>query len=278
MVAQACAHEHDHDHDHKHDHGHGHKHEHKHTHEGHDHHDDCKACTHDHGHGHKHEHKHTHEDHDHHDDCKACTEEGHDHKHEHKHDHKHERGETRAASRFGIRNFVYSRRRPFHPQRLKEMVLKWLPVAVNQAIDGEAPEAGDSPIKTVMRSKGFMWLSSSHSTAYYWSHAGQHFEIRDEGDWWAAVPGEDWPEDGAQKDIIMNDFDDDTVMGDRRQEIVFIGVGMDEAKISAQLDGALLTDEEMAKYAERWAATPDPAHPEVEARRAAKRAKATEAQ
>ena len=28
------------------------------------------------------------------------------------------------------------------------MVLKWLPVAVNQAIDGEAPEAGDSPIKT----------------------------------------------------------------------------------------------------------------------------------
>ncbi len=28
-----------------------------------------------------------------------------------------------------------------------------------------------------------MWLASSHSTAYYWSHAGQHFEIRDEGDW-----------------------------------------------------------------------------------------------
>ena len=49
--------------------------------------------------------------------AQACTEEGHDHKHEHKHDHKHERGETRAASRFGIRNFVYSRRRPFHPQR-----------------------------------------------------------------------------------------------------------------------------------------------------------------
>ncbi|KAG2437513.1 hypothetical protein HXX76_006161 [Chlamydomonas incerta] len=272
---EACAHDHDHDH--------GPKHEHKHTHEDHEHHDDCKACTHDHshdddhGHGHTHEHKHTHEDHAHHDDCKACTHDhdhGHDHGHDHKHEHKHERGETRAAQRFGIRNFVYSRRRPFHPQRLKEMVLKWLPVAVNQAIDGEAPEAGDSPIKTVMRSKGFMWLSSSHATAYYWSHAGQHFEIRDEGDWWAAVPAEDWPEDGAQKDIIMADFDEDTPMGDRRQEIVFIGVGMDEAKISAQLDGALLSDEEMAKYAERWAATPDPVHPEVEARRAAKRTKA----
>lgn len=31
--------------------------------------------------------------------------------------------------------------------RLKEMVLKWLPVNTNQAIDGEAPELGDSPIK-----------------------------------------------------------------------------------------------------------------------------------
>ncbi len=49
----------------------------------------------------------------------ACTAEGHDHdhKHHHHHHHKHERGETRAAQRFGIRNFVYSRRRPFHPQR-----------------------------------------------------------------------------------------------------------------------------------------------------------------
>ena len=55
----------------------------------------------------------------------------------------------------------------------------------------------------VLRSKGFMWMSNSHSTAYYWSHAGQHFEIRDEGDWWAAVPESDWPEDQAQKDVVL---------------------------------------------------------------------------
>jgi hypothetical protein len=29
--------------------------------------------------------------------------------------------------------------------------------------------------------------------------AGQHFEIRDEGDWWAAVPRDEWPEDAAQQ-------------------------------------------------------------------------------
>ena len=45
------------------------------------------------------------------------------------------------------------------------------------------PRAGASPIKTVLRSKGFMWIANSHTTAFYWSHAGQHFEIRDEGEW-----------------------------------------------------------------------------------------------
>ncbi|GFR40301.1 hypothetical protein Agub_g483 [Astrephomene gubernaculifera] len=263
---QACKHEHGEHGEHKHHHHHHHHEEHSHA--DHDKHADCKACQEEEA-----GHVHSHADHDKHDDCKACAMEaegaGHKHHHHHHH-HKHERGETRAAQRFGIRNFVYSRRRPFHPQRLKEMVLKWLPVTVNAAIDGEAPEMGDSPIKTVMRSKGFMWLSSSHATAYYWSHAGQHFEIRDEGDWWAAVPPEDWPQDAAQREIILNDFDASTNLGDRRQEIVFIGVNMDEAKISAQLDGALLSEEEMGRYLERWGATPDPTNPEVEARRAAK--------
>lgn len=68
-------------------------------------------------------------------------------------------------------------------RRLKSMVLTWLPVTNNDAIGESVPEAGPSPVKAVLRSKGFMWMSSSHVTAFFWSHAGQHFEIRDEGDW-----------------------------------------------------------------------------------------------
>lgn len=68
----------------------------------------------------------------------------------------------------------------------------------NKAIEGDAPETGDSPIKTVLRSKGFMWVANSHTTAYYWSHAGQYFEIRDEGEWWVAVPDDMWPDVQAQ--------------------------------------------------------------------------------
>ena len=63
------------------------------------------------------------------------------------------------------------------------MVLQWMPVSQNSETGGPAA-VGDSPIKAVLRSKGFMWMSHNHMTAYYWSHAGQHFEIRDEGDWW----------------------------------------------------------------------------------------------
>lgn len=50
-----------------------------------------------------------------------------------------------------------------------------------------------------------------------------------------------------------------------RQEIVFIGAGMDQQRIEAQLDAALLTSEEMAKYTINWAGHLDPAHPAVAA-------------
>lgn len=49
------------------------------------------------------------------------------------------------------------------------------------------PVVGDSPIRRVLRSKGYMWMSNAHATALFWSHAGQHFEVREEGDWCAAA-------------------------------------------------------------------------------------------
>ncbi|KAL3158075.1 hypothetical protein ABBQ32_011681 [Trebouxia sp. C0010 RCD-2024] len=183
-----------------------------------------------------------------------------------KHDaaHRHDEGIEHDPKKFGIRSFVYSRRLPFHPQRLREMVLRWLPVSSNSALEGQVPGAGDSPIKTVLRSKGFMWMSHSHTTAFYWSHAGQHFEIRDEGDWWAAVTDGEWPQVQAQRDVMLADFDLHNGFGDRRQEIVFIGAGMDEEAISKQLDTALLTPAEMDIYMQNYKHIPDPQHPELQ--------------
>ena len=47
--------------------------------------------------------------------------------------------------------------------------------------------------------------------------------------------------------ILDEDFVSDE-FGDRRQEIVFIGVKMDEEEITKELDECLLSDEEMALY------------------------------
>lgn len=107
-------------------------------------------------------------------------------------------------------------------------MLRWLPATHNSALEGVAPATGDSPIKRVLRSKGFTWLANSHLSAFYWSHAGQHFELREEGDWWVGVHPAAFPPDPRQKTTIYSDFDEHGKFGDRRQEIVFIGAGMQQ--------------------------------------------------
>lgn len=81
----------------------------------------------------------------------------------------------------------------------------------------------------------------------------------EEGDWWAAVPEDEWPTQPEKRAIVFSDFGSE--FGDRRQEIVFIGAGMDQPAIEAALDQCLLNEEEMAKYVSNWAKLPDPEHP-----------------
>jgi hypothetical protein len=46
--------------------------------------------------------------------------------------------------------------------------------------------------------------------------------------------------------------------GDRRQELVFIGVNMPKAAMVAKLDAALLSDAELALGERQWQTFPDP--------------------
>lgn len=46
---------------------------------------------------------------------------------------------------------------------------------------------------------------------------------------------EDWPQEPEQRKVILADWDHSSGFGDRRQEIVFIGVNMNEAKIIEQV-------------------------------------------
>ena len=113
-------------------------------------------------------------------------------------------------------------------------------------------------LQQVLRSKGFLWTADSDIAALYWSHAGTSLEISCVGRWWATLPREQWPPEAVA--AILEDFDvpahdEDAVsntetVGDRRQEIVFIGSNMQTAakEIIPTLDQCLLNDAEWADY------------------------------
>ena len=141
------------------------------------------------------------------------------------------RGEhTSETEQYGINNFVYRARRPFHPKRFFDFI--------------------NSEWKGVIRSKGFFWLASNPEFAGSWSQAGAMARHGVAGYWWAAVPDEHWPTDQQSRDAIQQSWDAQT--GDARQEIVLIGMQMDQSELIRQFDACLLNDDEMALGAEKW--------------------------
>jgi G3E family GTPase len=137
---------------------------------------------------------------------------------------------------FGITNFVYRARRPFHPARFYKFL------------------ASDMP--GVIRTKGFFWLASRMRWAGSWQLAGAVGRHEAAGFWWAAVPPANRPQDPEWQETIRKTWH--PMYGDRRQEIVFIGIGMNETTLRAALDACLLTDKEMRAGAKAWANLPDP--------------------
>lgn len=141
------------------------------------------------------------------------------------------------ADEYGIRSFVWRARRPFHPQRFLDFV--------------QGGGFGD-----VLRSKGFMWVATRNDIAAIWQQAGTVSSINPMGVWMAATPRDDWPDEA---DILAGiEADWEEPWGDRRQEVVIIGMDLDEPVFRSQMEALLLTDEEMAGGPEAWAALPDP--------------------
>ncbi|MBR0648080.1 GTP-binding protein [Roseomonas terrae] len=140
------------------------------------------------------------------------------------------------SEEFGITTFVWRARRPLHPARFKRL------------IEGSLPG--------VIRAKGFFWLASRLDWAGEWHLAGRVGRHEGAGMWWAAQPRSRWPDDPAWRAGVLRHWMEP--WGDRRQEIVFIGVGMDEAALRSDLSSCLLTDAEMKAGEGGWARLPDP--------------------
>ena len=108
----------------------------------------------------------------------------------------------------------------------------------------------------VLRSKGFFWVAADHRAAYEWSQAGGGSHVRPMGMWWAAVPPSRWPHpDGARPDQVEGW---DPRFGDRQQELVFIGQGINEETFRARLDDCRVPNEVLAADSDTWLNHPNP--------------------
>ena len=136
---------------------------------------------------------------------------------------------------YGIRSFVYRARRPFNPLLLQKFVNKSWP--------------------GVVRAKGFFWLATRPHHVGELSQAGALVRTSRRGRWWASVPQQRWPDDAEWRASMQPYLD--PIWGDRRQELVFIGMHpMDEAAIRRDLDACLLPARSFTP--EQWTALPDP--------------------
>ncbi|MEC7130085.1 MAG: GTP-binding protein, partial [Planctomycetota bacterium] len=105
-------------------------------------------------------------------------------------------------------------------------------------------------------SKGYLWVASRPRYCGVWSQAGASLQVDRGGLWFAAVQRENWPTDPAMLDYLETIWTEE--VGDCRQELVFIGVEMDQGAIEAVLDEALVTDDEMSAGPEYWLTFEDP--------------------
>lgn len=64
------------------------------------------------------------------------------------------------------------------------------------------------------------------------------------------MPKAPWPDDHRIRGYVKERWREPC--GDHRQELVFIGIDIDKAGISAALDACLLTDDEVALGVDGW--------------------------
>lgn len=139
---------------------------------------------------------------------------------------------------YGISSFVYQARRPFYPQKFYDFLH-------SKDIAGK-----------LIRSKGYFWLATRPEFAGSWHQAGGIARYGFAGLFWAAVPKEQWPEDEDYLAAIDKQWQEP--FGDMRQEMVFIGQGLDEEQVRAKLDACLLSDEDLLAGRAYWKQMGDP--------------------
>lgn len=200
--------------------------------------------------------------------------------------------------RYNVQNFVYVRRRPFHPQRLFEFIYdrfilqqpveeeedddegESMPDADSDTEEAEedsdeemeevenpleipepevviANKKADPLLRRLFRSKGEYWLATRPGRAGEWSQAGAMLTLRGGRRWFCTIDKSEYETGSPEIDAMVTlDIEKGGAWGDRRQELVFIGEGLDVENLEARLDRCLLTDQEWKTWEDIMKASP----------------------
>lgn len=139
---------------------------------------------------------------------------------------------------YGIGSFSYAARRPFHPEKFYQFL------------------HNTKSFGKLIRSKGYFWLASRPEFAGQWSQAGGIAHYGFAGMFWKSVPKENWPTDEEYLASINKNWVEP--FGDMRQELVFIGQGLDQEAMTRALDDCLLSENELLKGKAYWSTLSDP--------------------
>ncbi len=125
---------------------------------------------------------------------------------------------TPETEEYGVASFVYRARLPFVPGKVLEV------------LNGDLPG--------VIRAKGHFWIATRPDWVAEFSLAGSLSSVQPLGNWWATVPEDRRPDHDSARAYMDAHWQEP--WGDRRQEIVFIGAGIDWPALKARLDGCLV--------------------------------------
>lgn len=121
----------------------------------------------------------------------------------------------------GVGAFRYEQLRPFHPERLSEVLMQRF----------DTGEFGQ-----VVRSAGFCRLATRPRTVLQWDHVGRTIAFH----------------------IVSEHHEPDDELHAVGQDLAFIGLGLNQTALTAALDRAALSDDEFTAGPTAWAGYADP--------------------
>jgi G3E family GTPase len=108
-----------------------------------------------------------------------------------------------------------------------------------------ANKKANALVSRLFRSKGEYWLATRPNRAGEWSQAGAMLTLSGGRKWFCLCEKEEYETGSPEIDeMVLHDIEKGGEWGDRRQEVVFIGEGLNVPALEAVLDKCLLNDEE----------------------------------